>query len=484
MQANANRIIVPFAVTKSGRGKVYGEIAIAGDQKETIQYESELIDFKVTGVGQVQYVALLPLVNTGKPTTGGKLSVKMKLITNGKYDYDPFEPKETKEFLGCTYQIDVEPLIKNAEMLIYCFSGNQKVEGSYKVGVPMSSLNFATINMEVKKPGEYHIKTNTANGIYFEIQGTFTEPGYHIEPTPLKLYAKGTPLTSGTFTYTITMPTSLGETTCSFDMTVAPDALSPKTLLTYSLKNGYGYGFNSGQTNQFISSTNNFGNTMLSTIKMQGGVSLVLKDNRLTNFSSDVASSRADVVSIGYNSSLSTADANMVASYVRNGGGLLAVTDAVNQNSTYNLLNAVLGISTVKAVLSGRGGTIFPLTYEDDPVLNGPFGDIRGKQVGDDATGGIAIEPSSLGAALSQIVVLSKDSNGNIYAFRHKTLNFVWAGDGGFNSSAIGNASSGICPFKVDANYRPIPKPDYSQPVYNSQFTANALAWLFKQTNK
>ncbi|MDM1354580.1 hypothetical protein SAMN04488018_1393 [Myroides marinus] len=482
--SSANRIIVPFKVTKPGRGKVFGEIAIGGKQSELIQYESELIDFKTTAVNQVQYIALTPVSNTGKPTVGGKHSVKMKLVTNGRYDYDPFEPKETREIAGCTYEIDVEPLIKNAEMVVYCFNGNQKVFGTYKKGFAMTTANYATINMEVKEPGDYIIKTNNANGIHFELTGTFDTTGMYIEPNALKIYAKGVPLAEGTFTYTFDMPTSVGGTSCSFDVTVEPDALTPKTFLTYSSQNTtYGYGFNGGQANQFITSDNNFGTKMFSTVKMQGGVNLVSKSNNTSNISSDIASTNANVVSVGFNTVFNAQSAADLARFIRNGGGVLAVTDLRNDASTGFLLNAVLGVNPILQN-SGGAGTVHPLAYKDDPVLNGPFGDIRGKAWGEDASTTVGIVPSSISSVLSSIEVLSTSSGGNIVAFRHKTLNFVWVGDGGFNSSQINNTSATICPFKVDDNYRPIPKPNYNQPVYNSQFTANALAWLFTQTNK
>ncbi|MGL5277014.1 hypothetical protein [Myroides sp.] len=485
--SSANRIVVPFKVTKSGRGKVFGEIAIGGKQTELIQYESDLIDFKTTAIDQVQYIALTPISNTGKPTVGGKLSVKMKLITNGRYDYDPFEPKDTREIAGCTYEIDVEPLIKNAEMVVYCFNGNQKVFGTYKKGFAMTTANYATINMEVKEPGDFIIKTNSANGIHFELTGTFDTTGMYIEPNALKIYAKGVPLADGTFTYTFDMPTSVGGTSCSFDVTVEPDALLPKNIQAFGNNNGFGYSFGhygnyDEHSTRFITSSNNFGNTMLSTVKMQGGVTVTQANTSVT---SSTVNSNASVISLGYNTSVDVGGASAIVSYLRGGGAVLASTDANNASSTYNLLNAVLGVPNVQAVRSGSGGTAFPTTSEDDPVLKGPFGDIRNKHIGDDATGGIAIQPSSLGTALNQIVVLSRDSNGNIYAFRHKTLNFVWVGDGGFNSQN-GNSvgSSTICPFVIDSNDRPIAKTAYKTTVYNSQFTANALAWLFMQTNK
>ncbi|MDM1536260.1 hypothetical protein [Myroides odoratimimus] len=489
----SHKIMVPVKVIATGRGKVRGVIEISSTQTQKIEFESDIVDFKFNvATNDIQMVEMRPIVNTGKPTVGGTtLPMVIQMSSQGIKEYNPTASNENIVSASCVYNLPVKS--KEAVLKIYCFPGNQQVFGKYRAGTPLNASNYVTIIMEVVEPGEYHIVTNTVDGIYFEAKGVFTKKEIFIDDTAFVLYGKGTPTNNDKKTMILNMPTSVGASTCSFDVTLA---LSSKKMLTYSNKTSYGYGFDRGHSKAFIDSPNNFGSLPTSTVAMEGSITVIVNnDSTINNVASEINTSNPALISIGYNTRMNETAAIAIANYVRSGGALLAVTDANDNASTYYLLNAVLGTTNISAVNIGtRSGTICSILNVDDPVLNGPFGDIRNKKLGDDATTGIAIEPNSLGRAINDIEVLSRDSNGNIFAFRHKELNFVWAGDGGFNSqSGTSGAmrSDNICPFLVDSNNRPIGKSGYgrtpsltNQTVYNSQFTANALAWLFSVTTK
>jgi len=124
--------------------------------------------------------------------------------------------------------------------------------------------------------------------------------------------------------------------------------------------------------------------------------------------------------------------------------------------------------------------------------MNGPFGDIRGKYWGEDASS----TTRTVGLPLNDIEIYSSDadysqttptSTNAITAFRHKYFNLIWIGDGGFNSNHSGTSNT-ICPFKLDANNFPTFKTNYGrgttakqQPVYNAILTANAIAWAIRK---
>jgi hypothetical protein len=489
---SANKIVVPVKVNATGRGKVKGVIEITSTQTEKIEFESEIVDFKFNdATNDIQMVEMKPVANTGKPIVGGvSLAMVIQMSSKGIKEYDPNATDENIKSVSCVYNLPIK--LKEAKLKIYCFEGNQQVYGKYRMGFPLNSTNYVTLIMEVEEPGEYHIVTNTVDGIYFEAKGEFTEKGTLIDNTALKLYGKGTPTNNNKKTMILTIPTSVGGSTCSFDVILA---MSSKTMLTYSNNTSFGYGFDKGHSQKFISSKNNFGDLSNSTVAMDGNIIVAsYGTSGVSQLSSHIATHQPALISVGYSTTLNLQQAQIIASYVRSGGALLAATDdatapryETTSVATIHLINAVLGISTAQAVTIGSGGSVFLTRNVNDPILNGPFGDIRTKYIGDDATGGVGLVPSSLGSALYDIEILSTDSSGNIYAFRHKNLNFVWMGDGGFNSqsgTASALKSNTICPFVVDSNDRPISKTTYSQTVYNSQFTANALAWLFSVTRK
>jgi hypothetical protein len=134
-----------------------------------------------------------------------------------------------------------------------------------------------------------------------------------------------------------------------------------------------------------------------------------------------------------------------------------------------------------------------------DPILNGPFGDITNKYLGNDATGTsrllagalpptvIALASPLPGATVTPTGITPSTS---WYAVRHSTLGFVWAGDSGFwgtwvsraptsggNLSPI-NSSSPLNPQGWNANSSS--SISGAHPVYNGQFLMNFLGYAIK----
>lgn len=205
---SANRLIVSFTVTKPGRGKVYGEVPISGKQTELIQYESVTIDFRVTDVGQVQEVVLSPVYGTGKPTTAGELIGKLKMISKGKNEYDPFAPEDIQTIQGCEFKINVARGIAK-----YKFKGNAYFDSDFYsksysdiVYGPIPYITPSTdmskgraafmfrvyVTLEVEQPGDYKIQTIDKNGVYFYREGIIEKEEIKNGEVTIVLYAKGT----------------------------------------------------------------------------------------------------------------------------------------------------------------------------------------------------------------------------------------------------------------------------------------------------
>jgi len=133
---------------------------------------------------------------------------------------------------------------------------------------------------------------------------------------------------------------------------------------------------------------------------------------------------------------------------------------------------------------------VYQLSGTDDAILNGPFGDIRNQRWGEDAsnTSGASGIPSGMIDIYSNGSDISGGTSNSaiVTAFKHKTLNFLWIGDGGFNSN--GNPTSDtITPFVLDGANYPVLKTNYGRgteySVYNAILTANAFAWAIEMAD-
>lgn len=268
-----------------------------------------------------------------------------------------------------------------------------------------------------------------------------------------------------------------------------------KTLLTIgSSADGYGYNFSgTAASNRLITAYTNFGTTPVSIVKTEGFSIIDGGQNPTASQLLEwLIEKPVDIVVIGYdNSNINTDIAVYYAHYLANGGTVIAFQDRTDGGVSGNLLRAVLGNDISISYATGAG-SVYKFSGLDNEVLNGPFGDIRELQWGED--GSTTVKVSGINTDLVDILSYDKDisttghvGTGAATGLKHKTLNFIWVGDGGF----VSNGCSGYanCPFLLDINNFPIAKSGYGRGsvkhlVYNSVFTANAFAWALKQADK
>ncbi len=88
----------------------------------------------------------------------------------------------------------------------------QSIQGTYTAGVALNSTNTITIAPYATIPGNYAISTGKINGVVFSAIGNFPTAGAY----SVTLKGSGTPLSSGTFTYTpfIIGPSPIGGSSC------------------------------------------------------------------------------------------------------------------------------------------------------------------------------------------------------------------------------------------------------------------------------
>ena len=94
----------------------------------------------------------------------------------------------------------------------------QSIEGACIAGVPLNSSNTITIAPYATIPGNYSISTARINGIIFSASGNFPTAGVY----SVMLKGSGTPLASGTFTFTpyIVGPAPIGGSSCDVPLTI------------------------------------------------------------------------------------------------------------------------------------------------------------------------------------------------------------------------------------------------------------------------
>jgi hypothetical protein len=112
---------------------------------------------------------------------------------------------------GCPFPISVQSGTGRASA-VTCGGA---LAGTYEVGTAATAANTKVINLTVTTAGTFYVRTNTANGIYFEGQATLAAGA-----RTMTLTAVGTPQAASPTTYTVTVSSSaIAFQTCTFNVT-------------------------------------------------------------------------------------------------------------------------------------------------------------------------------------------------------------------------------------------------------------------------
>lgn len=115
----------------------------------------------------------------------------------------------------------------------------KNVIGVYEAGTPLSgATNYIEVDLDVTATGTYTVYTDTVNGVYFRLSGTFTALGNQT----IKLRGFGTPAVSGSFNFRVRfedqeclvpvdfLPSGSGGP-ATFALVGAPGACSPISVV-------------------------------------------------------------------------------------------------------------------------------------------------------------------------------------------------------------------------------------------------------------
>lgn len=265
-------------------------------------------------------------------------------------------------------------------------------------------------------------------------------------------------------------------------------ALPKVSIVGFSQESTYGYAptVTAGAAYRMLTSTDNFGLQTNSKVYSRG---FDLTHNTNANNLQTILGGKPQIVAIGFSQAISAGDAAMYLDYLKSGGVMVVLCQDVG--SVQNLINVVFSSSST-ALSRNAAGAVYKIANNiNDPITNGPFGDLRNFQWGEDASSTCAISniPANDVVVYSNAFDVSGTSTGftsEVTVFKHNRYKLFWIGDGGFTSTSTGTEIA-ICPFRLNTSTQyPIPKPNYGRgsqySVYNSQMYANIITWAITQT--
>jgi len=497
--SGGNYMTIPLHVTKAGAYTITARAAYSANHAEDNGYY-----FTQTGVFITPGYYFISVPGAGTPlkfTPTGNNGDPVSITFNNK----------TMNACDPLY-IKVEDSSKKPLYVMNCSS--VKVRGVYKLDVPLDpNTNFIemTLNVDLAAVGStYIIETNTVDGISFRDEGLLTGTTMNI-----KLKGSGTPNSLDNKEMIIASNSQKSVATCKATVIVV---IPKKRIYTLGTSAGYGYNLAEGSVARTVlTRPSNFGVLENSVVKTDMASYDFIISNingtplsaQITTILNELKNNKPDIVLITQDFYIPTdSDKNRLmdgfVEYLNKKGVMLLLWEANPVGSTgsaYQFFSYLFNVSAIRQARGQGSGSIYKFTNVDDEILNGPFGDIRGKYWGEDASWAMSVK----NLPLSELEVYSygddysnrsgsNDITGIPVVFRHKTMNLFYAGDGGFISApdAAINSANGYggdkwsCPFAFDRTTNlPKVKPNYgegvSYDVYNSVAFFNIFAWAVRK---
>lgn len=491
--APTNYMTIPIKVSKKGAYTITARVKDAETNTDDNGYY-----FTISGTFLTTGNHILTVPGAGTPIKFTPLGLAGDYVTitlNGE--------EISGATAGCPKKISVKDSSVRPVYTMACSS--VKVNGTYKVGQKLDpEKEFIELTLNVTEPfgAAYDIKTNTVDGIYFEGTGTLDEATQKI-----KLKGYGTPVNMTNKVFTITTNDGSGSATCTATVNMF---IKKKRIYTlggtgelygYNLKPGFG-------ANKVLTAPGNFGTDPTSTVKTDmANYEIVYGKNwdpgiaGVAEIKNELTVNKPDILYITQDSYVTIANglADVIIEYLNNNGVVVLIWEAnpYENGGAQILFRKLFNNPNIKQKkgIGGSGGSIFAFTDLNDDILNGPFGDVRGKYWGEDASAAMTL--SGLPVNELDIYSYAKDyaktgpgpSPDDIVAFKHKTKNLIYVGDGGFVSSLSGHPTKDIaqCPLNwEEPSKKPIPRPGYGAnyknfDVYNSIMWCNIMAWAIQR---
>ena len=411
------------------------------------------------------------------------------------------------------------------------------VNGVYKHGVVLNSGHYITLSITADNRAmqghPYIIETTDPfdHGIRFRAEGIFDftgiPQGSPLHLNNIQLMGSGTvnaPDGESRFSLPVVSDSPIGS---SCEATIRLVIPKMNVLVIASMDSEFNYALSDigGGANKILTSPNNFGAEDNSIVGIEGFTFISHNSNNNSDFSVPTTDNAyrwltgignngkiADIVYLANYVVFNKRSSELLVDYLDKGG----VVIAFNENNTSGVFASTLFASTSITTASyGPAGAIYPFPahshygqdenlqdilsrFEGDPILNGPFGDVRDKQWGEDGNTTMHLNnlPPDPGLTIysyrenisPEKAIITK---GAVNAFRYESenRNIVWFGDGGFMASKNGmpHESKSLCPLNWNLEtFFPEPKLVYGHintiPVYNSVVFCNIMAWAVQKS--
>ncbi|GHU63280.1 hypothetical protein FACS1894123_05730 [Bacteroidia bacterium] len=379
-----------------------------------------------------------------------------------------------------TCQPEVNVASSVAKYSISCSSVS--VNGIYIKGTSLDpGNNTITMTVTVSDVGSYSIEGSSTSGISFKATGVFYTVGSHT----VTLAGTGKPAVNTDIPITIQSNSPEGNTFCSAVAKIILPAM------TYAVIGNGDYSWNTTlRTSAFNGKS--FG---------QSGKVKMASFSRLWEATSGADSGDAvnhmretakpDIILyFAYNAQPGTTLSALLAAYVKAGGVLIYGSADDDVTGSNNLLNGIFGPGAGTAVrISSNDDDYLINTLPNDPIINGPFGNLSGKFWGEDNGGSIYVRelpPNSVQICSAN----NQAENTNVspdysMVWYNENLNFVYFGDSpaaSTNSTATDGwpviYTDGL---PVSKRYGAYSTSSANPYIFNSALEMNAVAWGIKK---
>lgn len=449
----ANSILIPVKVLAPGTTSIELKGSfVVGNATTPVSFKANNVNLAFNpNRNDIQYVTLYPEdVRIPKGTT----AIKFTDLTPGTSAICTTFPEIT---------VEVQPI----RYSVLCHT--VRVNGSYLVDSNLGANNFIELQVNVDYPGPYSITTNEVNGVSFSASGTFTGQGQQT----IRLFPSGRYTEGGNLNYTITTNSQAGTTTCSARVDVrfrdivvlrlGSNSYGPSTSNTYA-------------GGAILNSKVNFGPN--GKVKVNN-IRIVDTGHQGENLRNFITSNQVDIIVnvIGYNATAATNQ--VLLDFVQNQKGVLITSDENTVHTTTKSFIEAL-TSTTGITYNNQFTMLNPVlsSANNDPIINGPFGNLSGKYLGNDATNGWYY--SNLPSSIVPLITKQNDAS-SVWALKHRDLGYVFVGDGGWFVGTATNTSTNVWPSRYLADGTPVGKPYYQgTTVYNAVLYANLMAWAIE----
>jgi hypothetical protein len=350
---------------------------------------------------------------------------------------------------------------------------------------------YITLDLMSNSPNaEYHIETDSINGVHFSGNGILGAG-----KNSITLEGKGTPDKSGTYTYTITGNDANHSAVCTVNLNVAYNGKGIKVLLFSSNTESWNIGHEYAVIPQMLQADSlfDFGSNANAPFHIENKNNITVEHSTTVSGYTTLAKlMNYHLVVVSYTVIPSQDMADALCEYVKAGRTCLFTVDYHDNN---DIINRIINkLSNISALTTKH--TTENLGHGDDAIaflggnlaVNGQYMDLTGKKLGRDGSGNFLFEnlPDDWVVLASNSVT---DPRNNAKLIMHKKYRMFLSGDGGIfsggNSSLSGYNTSNYHAAWVDANGVPMictksPWDTVGKEVYNAHFLANLLIWAFE----